>query len=84
MPYLPGKGIRDVYEITRIRTITSREAKQDNTEPDNDIRLAFEIKFSYQAFPNYFYSNHMLQSLYSFLDTTFNQLRLLYNEYLQK
>ena len=45
MPYVKGKGIRDIYRIRRIRTITAGEAKQ--LEPSdtaaNDLRLAFEL-----------------------------------------
>lgn len=29
VPYIKGKGIRDVYEIVRMRTITGKEAKQE-------------------------------------------------------
>ncbi len=47
MPYIKEQGIRDVYEITRVRTITSKEAKQTgDDDQSNDIRLAFELKFS--------------------------------------
>ena len=78
MPYLPGKGIRDVYKITRIRTITSKEIKHDEEPFDNDIRLAFEIKYSFQVFPKYFLIKNMLKIQYSFTDTTFEELRNLY------
>ncbi len=55
IPYIEGKGVRDLYEITRIRTITSREAKQSEGDSDfvDDLRLAFELKFSRQMFDDY-------------------------------
>ncbi len=28
VPYIKGEGVRDIYEIIRIRTITGKEAKQ--------------------------------------------------------
>ena len=46
MPYIKGQGVRDVYEITKVRTITGKEAKQTN-EDDADskaLRLVFELK----------------------------------------
>ena len=50
IPYFKGQGIRDVYKITRIRTITAKEAKQDEGADVNvtDLRLAFELEFSHQ------------------------------------
>ena len=44
IPYFKGQGIRDIYKITRIRTITGKEAKQDEGADANvtDLRLAFE------------------------------------------
>ena len=55
IPYIEGKGIRDLYEITRIRTITSREAKQSEGDSNfvDDLRLAFELRFSRQLFDEY-------------------------------
>lgn len=52
IPYFKEKGIRDVYEITSIRTIKGSEAKQ--FEPDavnlDDIRLAFHLRFHHRLF----------------------------------
>ena len=46
MPYFKGEGIRDVYEIMRVRTITSKEVRQtDGEEGSNDLRLAFELRY---------------------------------------
>lgn len=40
-PYIKDKGVRDVYEITKVRTITSREAKDG--DGGDDLRLAFHL-----------------------------------------
>ncbi len=55
IPYIEGKGIKDLYEITRIRTITGSEAKQSEGDSIfvDDLRLAFELKFSRQLFDEY-------------------------------
>ena len=55
IPYIGGKGIKDLYEITRIRTITGSEAKQIEGDSDfvDDLRLAFELRFSRQLFDDY-------------------------------
>ena len=47
MPYIKGKGIRDVYEIVKVRTITDKEAKQtDEDDADSKaLRLAFELRY---------------------------------------
>lgn len=47
MPYIKGEGVRDVYEITKVRTITSKEAKNtnENDEGSKALRLAFELRF---------------------------------------
>lgn len=46
LPYIKGKGIRDVYEIVRMRTITGKEAKQEEgADVTDDLRLAFELRF---------------------------------------
>lgn len=46
MPYIKGQGIRDVYEIVRVRTITAKEAKQvEGEDANDDLRLAFELRF---------------------------------------
>lgn len=52
VPYIKEKGVRDVYEITRIRTITSSEAKSDS-EAGDDLRLAFELGRCKKLFDDY-------------------------------
>ncbi len=74
MPYMNGNGIRDVYEITKVRTITSKEAKQDDDEGGNDIRLAFELKFSRRQFADYQPIDTSRMINYTFIDTAFDKL----------
>lgn len=73
IPYMKGKGIRDVYEIKLIRTITASEAKQ-TAEGTNDLRLAFELAFSRKLSEEYraIDARHFVD--YTFLDTTFEKL----------
>ena len=75
MPYIKGKGIRDVYEITRVRTISAKEAKQqDGEEGENDIRLAFELRFVRRQYPCYQPVDTSKMVNYTFIDTTFGEL----------
>ncbi len=73
MPIIKGKGIRDVYEVTKVRTITSREAHQVLTDPD-DMRLAFTLKFHHRHFDHFHKIDMQSTKLYSFIDTTFEEL----------
>jgi len=76
IPYIKGKGIRDVYEIVKIRTIKGSEAKQYDGDDENkdDIRLAFELKFSRMLYADYHKINTSGMIDYSFIDTTFADL----------
>ena len=51
MPYVKGKGVRDLYLIKIARVGTRKEGQPDN-DP-NDFRLVFEIEFVKQLFNNY-------------------------------
>lgn len=51
MPYLKGKGIRDLYLIKIARVGTRKEGQLD--EDKNDFRLVFEIEFVKQLFDDY-------------------------------
>lgn len=51
MPYLKGKGIRDLY-IIKVARIGSRKEGQPD-ENNNDLRLVFEIEFVKQLFADY-------------------------------
>lgn len=74
MPVLKEKGIRDVYEITKVRTITSREAHQIATDPDDDMRLAFTLKFHHRQFDMFKKIDSRQLKDYTFLDTTFGNM----------
>lgn len=76
IPYIKEKGIRDVYEIVKIRTIKGSEAKQYDGVDENkdDIRLAFELKFSRMLYADYHKINTSGMIDYSFIDTTFADL----------
>lgn len=75
IPYIKGEGVRDIYEIVRVRTITSKEAKQvEGDEVIDDMRLAFELRFSRKLFANYQpIDTHKLIN-YTFIDTSFDKM----------
>lgn len=76
IPYIKGQGIRDVYEIVRVRTITAKEAKQTEGDevPADDLRLAFELQFSKQLFFDYQKIDTRKLVNYTFIDTKFDNL----------
>lgn len=76
IPYIKGLGVRDVYEIVKVRTITGKEAKQtEEDEADSKaLRLAFELRYVRKQYA-------ILQPIdttkmigYTFIDTTFDKL----------
>lgn len=73
IPYIKGKGIRDVYEVKRVRTITGKEAKGDEGS-ENDLRLAFELEYNRQLFADYQKIDTSRMSNNTFIDTTFDQI----------
>ena len=68
-PYLPDKGIRDIYEVKAIHTAT--KAKGDS---DDKLRITFELYFTRQLFSNY--RIVPLPILHTFSYTTIDQLLL--------
>lgn len=76
MPYIKGQGVRDVYEITKVRTITSKEAKQtDEDDADSKaLRLAFELKYVRRQYANLQPIDTTRMIGYTFVDTTFEKL----------
>lgn len=75
MPYFKGEGISDVYEIMRVRTITSKEVKQtEGEESNNDLRLAFELRYFRKQYTNIQLINTSKMINYTFIDTTFDEL----------
>lgn len=66
IPYLSGKGIRDLYLI-KIARLGSRKEGQSG-EDKNDIRLVFEIEYVCQLFQDY--KPVELKIWHTFTDTT--------------
>lgn len=76
MPMIKGQGVRDVYEIVGMRTIKARDAKQleDDSEGGDDLRLAFELRFSHRLFSEFVKVNYNKLIERTFLDTSFDRL----------
>ena len=51
VPYLKGKGVRDLYRITKIRVASKREVSTNAKE--SDYRIFFELKFMRKLFDDY-------------------------------
>ena len=81
IPYFPEKGIRDVYEITGVRTITARDAKQlEGAEVVDDIRLAFELTYSRNLSEDFLKINTKGMIKDTFIDTTFENIPKIIDE----
>ena len=76
MPYIKGKGIRDVYEIVKVRTITGKEAKQtDEDDADSKaLRLAFELRYVRKQYAEFQPIDTTKMIVHTFIDTTFDKL----------
>lgn len=76
MPYIKGKGIRDVYEIVKVRTITGKEAKQTNEDDDDSkaLRLAFELRYVRKQYAELQPIDTTKMIVHTFVDTTFDKL----------
>lgn len=70
MPYLKGKGIRDLYLIKMVRVGTRKEGQEN--ENKNDLRLVFEIDFIGKIFEDY--KPVKLDIWRTFTDTTINKI----------
>ena len=70
MPYLSGKGIRDLYYI-KIARLGYRKEGQEK-EDKNDLRLVFEIEYVGQLFKDY--KKVKLEIWRTFTDTTLSEL----------
>lgn len=73
MPYIKGKGIRDLYLIKIARVGNRKEGQAD--EDKNDFRLVFEIEFVKQLFDDY--KIVQLPIWRTFRDTTLSDVLLL-------
>ena len=70
MPYLKGKGIRDLYFIKIARVGTRKEGQEG--ENKNDLRLVLEIEFVKQLFNEY--KPVELKIWHTFTDTTMEEI----------
>ena len=70
MPYIKGKGVRDLYLIKVARVGTRREGYPDN-DP-NDFRLVFEVEFVKQLFDDY--KPIELEIWHTYTDTTLEKI----------
>lgn len=70
MPYIKGKGIKDLYFIKIARVGTRKEGQPD--EDPKDFRLVFEIEFVCQLFDDY--KPISLEIWHTFTDTTMGEL----------
>lgn len=70
MPYIKGKGIKDIYLIKIARVGTRKEGQPDN-DP-NDFRLVFEIEFIGELFNDYKMVD--LKIWHTFIDTKLSEL----------
>ena len=73
MPYLKGKGIRDLYLIKIARVGTRKEGQKD--EDKTDFRLVFEIEFVKQLFDEY--KPVELKIWHTFTDTTMEEIAMM-------
>ena len=67
-PYIPEKGVRDLYEVTKIHT-----ASKAKSESDDKLRIVFDIKYSRQLRQDYIKISKPLIR-YTYFDTTLDQL----------
>lgn len=76
MPYIKGKGIRDVYEIVKVRTITGKEAKQTDEDDAGSkaLRLAFELRYVRKQYAEFQPIDTTKMIVHTFVDTTFDKL----------
>lgn len=76
MPYIREHGVRDVYEITKMPTITGKEAKQTDEDDAGTkaLRLAFELRYVRKQYTNLQPIDTTKMIGYTFIDTTVDKL----------
>lgn len=80
LPYISGKGIRDIYRVKKIRVGTYKEG-QSNVNPD-DYRLVFELEFVKRI--SRAYKPHTLEIWHTFSNTSLSQLGILIDKKLRQ
>lgn len=76
MPYIKGKGVKDLYVIKKARI--GRKQEVHSVCPNNDFRLVFELEFVKQ-----FYDGYMpvhLNIWHTFTETTMSNLQKMFAE----
>ena len=66
VPYIKGRGIRDLYLISKARVGSKHEV--DETAPTDDYRLVFDLQYIGQLFDDY--KPVTLDIWHTFRDTT--------------
>lgn len=76
VPYFEKRGIRDIYEITHIRTIKGSEAKrlEGVDETADDIRLAFHLRYCRSLSSSFQKIDTSGMIDHTFIDTTFSRM----------
>ena len=74
MPYIKGKGIRDLYLIRKIHVAKYKKTNTDNIE----YRMVFDIEFICQLLDDFKMCNLDIWRTYT--DTTLNNITHLYNK----
>ena len=68
-PYIPGKGVRDLYEVVGIHTSTKAKGNDDDK-----LRITFDLKYLRPLYADYrFLHTPFVQ--YTYIDTTIDKLQ---------
>lgn len=70
MPYVKGKGVRDLYYIKIARVGSKAEVRPESD--DTSLRLVFEIEFVRQLYADY--KRVTLDIWHAFTDTTLEKM----------
>ncbi|MBO7597397.1 MAG: DUF2357 domain-containing protein [Bacteroidales bacterium] len=73
MPFYKERGILNVFKITKIRTITSSEAKSDVSAGEG-LRISFELEYSHKMFEDFVKIKTSGMILNTFIDTKLDDL----------
>ena len=77
MPFYKERGILNVFKITKIRTITSSEAKSDVSVGEG-LRIGFELEYSHKMFEDFVKIKTSVMILNTFIDTKLDDLGSLF------
>lgn len=76
IPNIQDYGVKDVYEIIKIRTICSEDlnSSKEIDEENSTLRLAFELRYVEKRYQSYRYIDESKLLNHTFIDTTFDKL----------